>query len=426
MFLTLEDPRAKIQGSRDPLGLVPLWSAFGRRVVANLTTVSTSVRGFTILMLARYLTQRLIEDGAARETDALGIFLRMEQIGAYARHVGHGVTSDIRGIERVKRAVAEANGKVLIHDNAIGMILSDQKTYGLWGLYTVPARVSGIAAAGAVGLTASAREFVKQHYWPTLKPVRADLSRLVTKGGYLNLRKTNPIMRAMIAVLPERLSRAEKRFYADTLRDAAFVANGAAKGRQALLATLLRNHTNLSTWLDREQLIRIARAARARDESLAASLNKMLRLEALIAPAEALFEYMQARDGRRPKGIAESVRGHWDRRVPNLAAPPFAEIASEVEQMAGRELVAPIRRCDEALGAGDYEAAVRALLKWNEIVMGRRKSAPWLRLESGELQVRYRGTERELPGADTLPSLWRNSYFLNALKNVTRQIGKDI
>ncbi len=62
MFLTLEDPRAKVQGSRDPLGALPIWAAFGRKLVTNLTTVSNSVRGFTIVLLARYYTERLIED----------------------------------------------------------------------------------------------------------------------------------------------------------------------------------------------------------------------------------------------------------------------------------------------------------------------------------------------------------------------------
>ena len=44
MFLTLEDPRAQVKGSRDPLGVQPLWSGFGRHLVRNLTTVTTSVR----------------------------------------------------------------------------------------------------------------------------------------------------------------------------------------------------------------------------------------------------------------------------------------------------------------------------------------------------------------------------------------------
>jgi hypothetical protein len=57
MFLTLEDPNARIHGSRDPLGVQPVWASFGRHVVTNLTTVTDSIRGFTILLLARMLTE---------------------------------------------------------------------------------------------------------------------------------------------------------------------------------------------------------------------------------------------------------------------------------------------------------------------------------------------------------------------------------
>lgn len=36
-FLTEIDARAEVKGSRDPLGLVPIWSHFGRRVVGDPT-----------------------------------------------------------------------------------------------------------------------------------------------------------------------------------------------------------------------------------------------------------------------------------------------------------------------------------------------------------------------------------------------------
>jgi len=99
MFLTLEDPNARIHGSRDPLGVQPVWASFGRHVVTNLTTVTTSIRGFTVLLLGRLLAEKMIEKGAAGEQDALSIFLRTEQIGSYARHLTHRVDSDIRGVD---------------------------------------------------------------------------------------------------------------------------------------------------------------------------------------------------------------------------------------------------------------------------------------------------------------------------------------
>ncbi|MCA9647328.1 MAG: hypothetical protein KC492_41850, partial [Myxococcales bacterium] len=58
-FLTEIDPRAAVTGSRDPLGLQPIWSALGRELVGNLTTVTTSVRGFTTLMLGLYFVDEV-------------------------------------------------------------------------------------------------------------------------------------------------------------------------------------------------------------------------------------------------------------------------------------------------------------------------------------------------------------------------------
>ena len=34
------------------------------------------------------------------------------------------------------------------------------------------------------------------------------------------------------------------------------------------------------------------------------------------------------------------------------------------------------------------------------------------------LDVRYRGQEKELPDGKKLPELWRNSYFIDALKKI--------
>ena len=50
-FLTELDPRAKIRGSRDPLGIQAIWAGLGQEVIGNLTTVTDSVRGFTTLLV---------------------------------------------------------------------------------------------------------------------------------------------------------------------------------------------------------------------------------------------------------------------------------------------------------------------------------------------------------------------------------------
>ena len=39
-FLTDLAPDARIKGSRDPLGFLPIWSRVGRKAIHNVTTVS--------------------------------------------------------------------------------------------------------------------------------------------------------------------------------------------------------------------------------------------------------------------------------------------------------------------------------------------------------------------------------------------------
>lgn len=61
-FLTDIDPQAAIKGSRDPLGIQPIWTHLGRRVVGNLTTVSNSVRDFTTTILGYYFAERVAKE----------------------------------------------------------------------------------------------------------------------------------------------------------------------------------------------------------------------------------------------------------------------------------------------------------------------------------------------------------------------------
>lgn len=50
-FLSELDPTIALKSSRDPLGFQVIWSSFGRELAGNLTTVTTSVRGFTTFLL---------------------------------------------------------------------------------------------------------------------------------------------------------------------------------------------------------------------------------------------------------------------------------------------------------------------------------------------------------------------------------------
>lgn len=421
MFLTLEDPRAKIQGSRDPLGVQPVWSGFGRHLVSNLTTVSNSVRGFTVLLLGRYFGELLIGDGRGEEHDALPIFLRTEQLCAYARFVVNEA-EDTRGIERVRKFLNESRS-IRIEDGPEGWILGDQKTYGLWGLFSVPARVSGLLADGPVGLTDVSRDFVEKEYMPHFKPVLDRVIRLVRDGGATEATKRNPLMNAMAAAMPVELSLNELAFYGAYLRDASRAPGQDRSHRQRILASLLARETDLTEWVGRQDIIALMEASEAEDTPLAHYLRRVARMEALLAPADLVFDFMLTRHGQTPRAIASTLRDRWGLQVPNLDS-PIDELLPEVAELTTSNLARNIGTLAQALNNGDYETVVVTLIDWNSEVMARRNAAPWVQISNRVLDVRYRGTESELPNGDELAHVWRNSYFLNALKSVTAQTGE--
>ncbi len=421
-FLTLEDPNAKIKGSRDPLGVQPIWTAFGRYVVTNLTTQSTSIRGFTILLLGRYFAADLLDRGMSTKEDALDIFLRMEQVGAYVRHVAHGVQGEIRGIERVQRFVDEQHGNVVIAADRRGMILSDQKVYGLWGLYSVPARTSGLIPDGAFDVIPSAREFIERHYISRLNGSAGKLRKLLTEGGRLRTNDRDPIFAALTPILDPRFSSDELEFYGSYLRDGHNVP-GAAAGRQELFRKLLESDAKLEELTGRREILHLAKRARLQDEGLSVSLDRIALLEAFLAPVSVLFQHLLTRHGQQVTNVAEEIRRIWGSRVPNLDKVAFEELLSEIKSNSTEAIGSCMGQVHAALQAGDFETAIDGLLCWNEVVTQMRGSAPWARIGAGRrLDVRYRGLERLLPEKDELPYLWMNSYFIDALKKVTQQL----
>ena len=142
-----------------------IWSRLGRRVVANLTTVSNSVRDVTVWLLGYYFAERVADDGGAR--DYLATFLKCEQLAAYARsHVNH--ERGFRGTERVARRLADGE-RVKLGVDATAQILGNQKIYGLWGLYTIPTRASALLEGEPTRLTTEAQEVVERSVLPVLE-----------------------------------------------------------------------------------------------------------------------------------------------------------------------------------------------------------------------------------------------------------------
>lgn len=152
-FLSLLDDRARPKGSRDPLGFEMVWTHFGRRIVGNLTTITSSWRIFSVGLLGFYWCNQLCRD--AHPVDKQRVlqehFIRYEHLAAYLR--SSAGDHKIMGITWVRKRLGESRKTIDIGADQQSLILSDQVSYGIWGLYSTALRETGLVQCDIRELT---------------------------------------------------------------------------------------------------------------------------------------------------------------------------------------------------------------------------------------------------------------------------------
>jgi len=408
----------------DPLGLVPLWSRLGRKVVGNLTTVTNSVRGFSTVLLGCYFASELVEDEA--EQGVLGRFLVFEQLAAYARHVINGESEGIRGIDRVRKRAAGGNA-VRVGVAREHQILSNQKTYGLWGLFTVASRSSGLLQEQRWGLTSTAREFVERVY---VRRMRSASARAVDEVLHVLGRPStevpfnSSVLRSVAEALQPRIRAEERQYLTDHL-----VMGGPSDrtgGLQTRLAATMEHHLKGSKFGVAELSAVIRAAERQGDGELAAALGHIRDMEALIVPMNAAFGQAQRCHGKTVRDVADDLRSTWAKGGIDIRPEVLVGVAADVREAFGRNADAQQRlgTVAGALRRGSYDEALRALIAHNGAVMqGRSGAAAWIRIdENDRLDVRFREDTGRLIDGAALPSEWQSTYFLNSLRAIQHEL----
>jgi hypothetical protein len=426
-FLTELDSRARVKGSRDPLGLQGIWVHFGRKVVGNLTTVTGSVRGFTTTILGYHFVQGLQERDGGDGPSPLDAFLKFEQLAAYSRwHVSQD--DEFRGIGRVKERLGNGS-RVTLSAEQRHQILSNQKIYGLWGLFTVASRASGLLDAEEPALSPVARSFVEAEYVARLNGAGLREGKAITdllRGKRLEVDLAGrhaPIAQAVASLLRPKLTQREEAFYRHHL------ARGGdgdkTEGRQPQLAELLRA---LPPDLDFgmvmvRRLIDAAQRGGANGRALAARLADIVVLESLIAPVANLFDFILARQGLTVAAVTAEIGRKWISGLRHLSLDALEGLEGEISRALGdAEAATRWVMVARALVGADYETALRLLAQQNAVVMKARNGSPWIQLTRDRLEVRFREETNDLAERSALPTLWRHSYFLDSLLSVVRTL----
>lgn len=421
-FLTEIDSRAKVKGARDPLGIQQIWTRLGRHVVGNLTTVSNSVRDFSILLLGCHFAQQLGDDlGPGSE---LATFIKWEQLASYARAFVNG-EKGFRGTERVWKTLSEGPQVTLSDDRAF-QILGNQKIYGLWGLYTVPARSSSLLEGDPPRLTLPALELVETVYLPILeagagKGAARILDILRPPRKTIDLKKAEAgIAKAVARAVQPRIRDNERGFFREYLLHGG--PQDSTEGRQRQLADLLEETLAQDDFQWSVPVVAdLAKAAYRRGEACHALAHRLERIrccETVLAPMSALFQHLLGkRDGTAITTIAGELQEQWGKGLRTIDAQAFGALKGEIgagDAENGERWVA----IADAAARGDYGQLIETLLAQNKAVMASRGGVPWAEQESGKLRIRVREEQGELPQRDALGSLWRFPYFLDSLRRV--------
>lgn len=428
-FLTDIDSRAAIKGSRDPLSVQPIWTHFGRQVVGNLTTASNSLRDFKVTLLGYYFVEQVLErDNSLSE---ISVFLKWEQLANYARAYVNGDRA-FRGTDRVGRNLEESP-VIIVSAEQAHQILSNQKTYGLWGLYSEPLRGSGLLKPDAARLEPHAGDFVRQAYLSSgplspgvISEITAILRRPTAKLDLAG--KDQRLIQEVARIFSRKLIAFERSVFHEHLVMGGPCIPGEVRDRQTALSECLSKlpagrDFELSTGVIRA-LTRSARAAGTTGRDLATWLEKIRLCESLLAPIYRLFNWLLSQDGQRLDTVVGVLGKQWGRKSPWLDAAGFAELKGDISAAVGDEPTATRWiGISSALATGEYEELLRLLLEQNRLVMSSRSgSAPWIRLDGGELKVQYREESGDLPSRSELPELWRFPYFIGSLWRVSTEV----
>jgi hypothetical protein len=421
VFLTDLDSRAGVKGSRDPLAIVPLWAHFGRKVVGNLTTVTGSVRGFTTTLLGYYFAREVRQRELRTEQSTLALFLKFEQLAGYCRYLC-AEDGEFRGITYVKRNLDKSHAPWL-SQRAEDQILSNQKIYGLWGLFSVASRASGLLQQEENELTPEARAFVEAEYIAALtrqgfRDGRPVIDLLSTPRPQVFLDgKHRKLAEAIAQLFKPKYSAAERVFYQTHLvfggpKD----STGGSQRHAATLMAQLPTREGFSRGHLR-QLIK--QSAASEGDQLKEALQSIDWLESVLVPAAAAFAHLQGRHGHKLKEVADELHKQWG-PIRGVDLDAIRKLSPELENASGDAIGAERWvQIAQALGSGEYGELIRLVLTHNSAVMqSRNGSSPWVRAPNGRLEVRFRDELAILPARRDLPTAWVNNYFLNPLKDV--------
>lgn len=392
------DDRARPKGSRDPLGIEAIWSFMGRKVVGNLTTVTSSLDNFIVALLCCKYAHESAKDLPGIQEH----FMRAEQLAAYlklAEGEGYffGVTQAKKNFDTSKITFGAAQKHQL---------LSAQLSYGLWGLYSTAMEGAGLITAAQRSLTDSGNQLCEL--------IIAKLTPSNWKQFTALAQRSNVVATSELAELAPK--------FIDMMRDKALkktvVDALLATQRNCALQSELYRHTqqflsNEAATAEVAPFCAYMLGSNGVSAELKTAFTRIGEMEPVLVVIDTIMSWLQGQGDQTLEAIQKSL-------TPALSGLACKNSWLQEAQLPHRQF---LETFFTAINAGNAADAIAAILGQNKTLMQQRGGAAWVELDSKKtLTVRVRNDKSQLPEnlAET-SQVWKNTYFLNSFLQVTRQ-----
>ncbi|AVP97755.1 hypothetical protein C7S18_11345 [Ahniella affigens] len=454
-YLTEYDDRLSGDASIDPLGMLIIWSAFGRRIFKNrVNSISNDVRNYTLNLFHHNLIRRIVRDESIVLSRALeGVFgrkdstafksaclLYLENLFVFSviwyeaeskRSNGQArpsvESSGVLGVSKGNRIWNETNENPLLvfsRNRPDREILKRQLGLGVSGRYKSPMMQIGYFDThyhyhlpSAEPLWRDAEQFIAGN--PSMHTLAAQcyehLSQLLT------INRKDP--ETPFKSIPESLPLAYVQTFPNSgtvgkfAREFWLKATGLNLGAAGALLNTLDQQPNRAEALSARELIYQTPTPVPEEEGL--KFEHIKQLEPFLADAVLLFNLMACRKSQTVQHVMEQwQKFHRDART----LPDRARAILDNDKLLKVTVGASRHRLNKLLQLANTSSMteqVHLLVDYHRSVMAQRGQASWLDIVGDEIRLDARPM-RDPDVKHWEPGAWYHSYYLPNFQALVR------
>ncbi|WP_205619994.1 hypothetical protein [Dasania marina] len=369
-------------------------------MIGNLTTVTSSLSNFAVALLgfrwANEINANVSPDEKPRRVRET--FLRYEQLAGYLRYLAND--KELMGITRVSARMENDALLVSFGLGAEQQILSDQASYGLWGLYSTASAESGLISGDIRMPTALGLELAEQ------------IERAVDKQAIIALFTGDHNMSSnQLAVHAKPFVKAinKKSIRSHLLQ--ALMNGGDRHAVQsdlwAITEGLADKQAKVDSLTDFIALVK----RESGNQVLIQRLQAIEAVERILVAANNLFNYCRQQEGESLRSVLNEIGDRYH----------YAHLPADLD-LSSVPRGAMLQSINVALRNNDTAAAIGHILELNKVVMAQRSGAPWVEVEpSRKLRVRVPTETYALRSQQALETEWDYEYFISSFLRIASQ-----